>query len=1080
MKQIPRHFNLLTEVENVFLSESGPISDVDIRITPFIDVKGRVFFWGCLEEYKRNLLHELFQNSSKGLYKLNAHKEKLYEIEKFIQRNRHIIRVSSGRFQIRSSLSSCSIFIEKISNMTIKKVFDNPPEGIKIKHIGSFHLPSGMYTTKFIQLQHLLQVKNWSKKLAYFLVTKIHLRSIGNKDIDFILGCTASASPLVEHVAESLSFEPDESCLCIETYIDSLDYPDFEEIPAGKKVLIVTDVISTGGLIKRMAEAVIKRKAKPFAIAAIVDTREVFESKVEVNGIDVEVYALYHEYIQKYNQPIRISKKGQQIGLFPEKSEVIEVDPLTTTPCYKVPLSPQVLIEPKEFFTKFIRNSFALANRHISTGGTHFCFYVDTKEIFQDEQIASKIIKRIVERLQKDLSHLHYDFLDKESCLLTILYPWGSNASYATNLFISKINEFIGIKKISTRGIFRSKSNLGWRFGPPDQSYDSVIKDKVVVIWDDGANSGDTLSQLIDYTCSFMPREVLVYVLISRVAPSYRKFFQRIRSYRIEEREIRVSITFVTSLDLPTYRPNNCPCCKRLIDIEADSIKPFANLEPIKEHLERERNRLKVIRLKNIRKEIKSQQYDSLSELSRESEQFREEMSSLIIMRETIAKLESFLPIEDDRNLLKEEMLDQDNLKFLCRIIRDETETWEKIIRQCPDVADSILSFCTDTLIGGFDPPKSFDLIAIEILFSKQKHTKLVDNLDKCILRIQHSREIMNCFIYHIIKFLNDDGAVKILERCRNICESNRNNETLEEVYTRVKINKTIQWVRLNRAQNAGNKGHLKEAIVSLENMYSLDPHKSAFEWWNKLMVTSLSAGVDNWSTRYKWWNEEINPLMQAFVKNIETLQPILSNIPIITPYLLTVSKPNFIDDLTALDEKLHVLCMGDIDKIIYSRYYEQFLSIVNRLYEMIVSKESFLAELIKKFPTNLDNEVNFTLRFLKEDMERKDIELNIQTIPSNIEILFHKTLFNIAFREFVLNMCKHSEMHISANLAVSTNEETVEVKLNHPGKLKHTQSLGIGEGVIEELVLMHGGKFTFPHEINKNIIESKMILKIW
>ena len=257
------HFRLLTEIEKVFLSNDSQIKDNDIRVTPFIDIHGLPFFLGCREKYEKDILYELAEVGASDLSRI---KDSYIpdKIGKFIRKNRHIVRRIGDQLKIRASMLYFSDLFNEAMKNEIEKIISKPPEGIIINHSGLFHLPSGMYAKNFIQLGHLFQIRNWGQKLAYALLTKIHLQSEDNpRDINFIFGCSASASPLIESIAEGLLFEPDENCLCIETYLDTLDHPDIEEIPEGRNVLIVTDVISTGGLIKRMTEAVIKRKATP-------------------------------------------------------------------------------------------------------------------------------------------------------------------------------------------------------------------------------------------------------------------------------------------------------------------------------------------------------------------------------------------------------------------------------------------------------------------------------------------------------------------------------------------------------------------------------------------------------------------------------------------------------------------------------------------------------------------------------------------------------------------------------------------------------------------------------------------------
>ncbi len=1066
------HLRLLTEFENVFLSKDSPIKEGDIRITPFVDIRGRAFFLGCQTDYQLDLLKQLFEagEADLGVIKDSSESEK---ISRFVLKNRHIIRRSGNRIKIRASMMSFSELFNEVIKNQIKYVFENPPQGLTIVHKGLFHLPSGKYATIFVQLGHLFQVRNWGRLLSYAIIMKIHLRYLGSANIDFILGCTASASPLIEHIAEGLSFENGENSLCIETYIDSSEHPDFEEIPEGKNILIVTDVISTGGLIERMVEAVLRKKANPVAIAAIVDTRKVFESPIERDGSKVEVFALYHEFVHKDSRPFHYDKNGQ-LNFVPTERNVAEIDPITATPCYETPSSLPVIVEPEEFFKKYLEKSFATINRHVVTGGTHFCFYVDTREIFQNDQIRSVLIKHITDTLQKDLKGKLPDDL-------TILYPWGSNAAYATPFLALRIKKTLFIKNVNTRYIFRSKSNRGWRFGNPDKSYESLIRNKTVVIWDDGSNSGDTLSQLVDYVCSFNPKRLLVYILISRFEPFYRNYYQRIRSYKGRGGKIvPINIVFVTSLDLPTYKPNNCPICKKLELIETDYLESFANLEVVKGHLDRERKRLNAVKLKSIRKEIRAQGYLSMAELPEDSERFRRGMSNLVSMREAVAKIESLISTEKDRALLRNTSSDKTNLEMLGRIIRDEPEIWEKVRSQCPALIESLLNFCKDALLRGYDDSDYFDLVAIEILFTKGLHKWVIENIEGILLKLQNSQNAVDCFIYFVIKNLTDDEIVSTLQKCRDICESNRADDTPLKGLTRVKIAKSAQWAKLNRAKNAGSRGLLKEAIISLENIYNEDPHKTGLESWTTLMGTHLSAGLETWSLRYETWRERLNPIMQVFVENIETLQSVLSKIPSIHPYLLSTSTPNYFTHFISLDEKLHNLCIESLDGIVREQNYKDFDTIVKRLNRTVISKESTLYEIIAAFPTNLSEGAKSVLEQLKDEINEKGISLKISEIQPDLKILFNKALFDITFKEFIRNMCKHSEMHGDAELAINIAIDSVEINLTHSGRLKHAKPYGIGQSIIEELVVAQGGEFSYPKEVTENRIESKIKFLRW
>ncbi|MBM4066864.1 MAG: hypothetical protein FJ266_14725, partial [Planctomycetes bacterium] len=108
-----------------------------------------------------------------------------------------------------------------------------------------------------------------------------------------------------------------------------------------------------------------------------------------------------------------------------------------------------------------------------------------------------------------------------------------------------------------------------------------------------------------------------------------------------------------------------------------------------------------------------------------------------------------------------------------------------------------------------------------------------------------------------------------------------------------------------------------------------------------------------------------LNSLMVSFVSNIETLQPVLVKMSSLNPYLLTISNPNYLKDLTTIDEKLHNLCIESLDAIVREKNYNEFQLIVKRLNDMVVSQKSLLAKIIDGFPTDLLDGIKSILELL-------------------------------------------------------------------------------------------------------------------
>jgi orotate phosphoribosyltransferase len=1068
------HFKLLTEVDRIFLSIDGPIKDADMRITPFIDITGSIYFIGCRNEMEKNILHELFEVNSIDINTL-ASSYDLMMASKFIRRNRHIIARNANQIEMLASLTSIPQYLDLAIKDDIQNIIDSPPAGVTIKHKGLFHLPSGKYAETFFQLGHLFHFRNWVEKCVRLLLLKLHLMERG-VSVNFIFGCTASASPLIDRLAKELSLEKDDNTLCIDNYLDSVDHPDIEYIPDHSKVLLVTDVISTGGLVERMVKAVHKRQSISVAVISIIDTREHFQSKILVDGESVSVCALFHEFVPKIDRPLKAMNKGQQILPGMEEIKVTEVHPISASPCYEKLQTPPVVIKSNEFFEKYVVDTFAVINRHIVTGGTHFCYYVDTNNIFKNQKVFSSILQRAL------LWPVSKRFLKSDKGY-TVLYPSGSNASFATQLFLIKIKEVLNLNEVEIRSVFRSHSKSGWRFGPPDTNYISAIQDRMVIIWDDGSNSGDTLFQLVDYASSFSPKKIIVYILISRLEPFHRKFAQQIRTYGAHGRGCPVKIVFITSLDIPTYRANNCPCCARLQEIEYELSGPASCLESVNDHLKYEQVRLKPVRIKNIRKEIRGREFRSLSELSGDSEHFRKSLNKLIYIRELIAKQQSLISTEEDRLVFRKHISIEENLKMLARSIRDEPDIWERIVNHMSDVASEIFKLCEETLVGKHGAPEAFDLIAIEILFRNQKVKIFDKNLKDIVLRLQKNEGAINSFIYHVVMFLEAEARLDLLEKCRTICETNRDETSIVEGHARIKIGKAIQWARLDRAKKAGSISSLKKALVSLYDIYKEDPHKSGLQWWNTLMGTSVGTKIDIWAERYSWWKVELSPIVENFVKDVQTLQPILSVTPSIDPYLLDSSNPNLETDLNDLDEKLHILCMSNVDDIVRKSTYEEFRLIVKRLYEIVISEDSSLAKIVKGFPTSLNESIESVLKLHGSVVEDAGVVFNVNYPNLDYRVIFNQALFYSVFREIVVNICKYSKHGRSdrkVEISIIDKSKFVELSFLHQGSVVSERSPGMGESMIAEALNAYGGIFQPAKEIETDKILTKLCFQKW
>lgn len=214
-------------------------------------------------------------------------------------------------------------------------------------------------------------------------------------------------------------------------------------------------------------------------------------------------------------------------------------------------------------------------------------------------------------------------------------------------------------------------------------------------------------------------------------------------------------------------------------------------------------------------------------------------------------------------------------------------------------------------------------------------------------------------------------------------------------------------------------------------------------------------------------------------VENIETIQPILSEILSWDTYLLVDSIPNLTHDLTDLDGKLHILSMENIEAIVRDRSYEDFELIVDRIYRQVISEKSGLANVISGFPTNVLNVVKSVLELLKSKIESTGLTLELRPIPENTLILFNTAVFHKVFREIILNMCKYCRKNGTATIEASISDKLVEISLMHSGS-SFSAITGMGQIMLREAMEAHKGQYYPPVEVEVDNILTKLVFRRW
>lgn len=145
-----------------------------------------------------------------------------------------------------------------ISKEEVLEIFKNA--GVLME--GHFLLTSGKHSEKYLQCAKLFQYAKYSEKLCREIADKYK-----NDNIDIVIGPAIGAIQMAYEVSRSLNVKN----IFAERENGVMTLRRNFEIKEGQNVLVVEDVITTGGSVKEVIEIVKKQGGNVVGVGVIVD-----------------------------------------------------------------------------------------------------------------------------------------------------------------------------------------------------------------------------------------------------------------------------------------------------------------------------------------------------------------------------------------------------------------------------------------------------------------------------------------------------------------------------------------------------------------------------------------------------------------------------------------------------------------------------------------------------------------------------------------------------------------------------------------------------------------------------------------
>ena len=226
----------------------------------------------------------------------------------------HLLAAGPQRVALRLSLPSVYETIAQAVGEQLAAAISAGGEGVEL---GAFRGPTLRLTNRWISVEPLLNTTAGTSLAAFVLARKAEMAlgvPVPGDAPTAVFQAGSALRPLARQLSECLSVGGRIYTQQSDLNID--EPPISEQVPAGQKVVVCTDLICTENTIRRAARTIAGREAEVMVVACVVDARQ------------------DRRPVQSLNRAIPVvSLTDAQIGLgWPVVEPVVDIDPLMLKP----------------------------------------------------------------------------------------------------------------------------------------------------------------------------------------------------------------------------------------------------------------------------------------------------------------------------------------------------------------------------------------------------------------------------------------------------------------------------------------------------------------------------------------------------------------------------------------------------------------------------------------------------------------------------------------------------------------------------------------------------------------------------
>lgn len=767
LESVETDLNSLTDVEKNF----------KIHPIPFLyDIKDTVnngIIWLGLdnEEDKKKLNEFIYENV---IYSLSEFNEPYS-----ILGNLHYLKNNSNLY---SKIPNINV-IHSFENMFIEEIIIR---NNCIRSDGLYLCNGNYYQDEFLQLLELLNNDDDCE-----IITNILFKKIGEIDTDIsFIAITSSSHKILNSLIKQNLIKKDK-CIFLDSYVNFHQDPNINLITRDNRYYLFGDVISGGSMVKKL-DSIIKNKGATLEkLIFLVNTiDEDFENSQEFLDENEKRIVYAHRFkIRKFRKD-KIDKKEKFNSL-------IRINPYTNLPILfseQHTVTESILLDNKSFLD-YIDDDDIVLNFNIFNNNVHPYFF-NLNKILQQQNL----------KIEANDTNLISDLIDKldlsTNSNFEIFYPKNSDIENL-NFDILKSNVFKN-HSIGINSLDRFNINAGWKFPHTTDRYEQIVKDKNILVVDDGSSSGDSILQMINELSHFQPKKITLLCLLGKITSHKREFYARIKSMKHrsdEEGEVLIDIKFGCNWNLPYFSVNDSPYSNEinwLKDLRKNKYLP-QYLKSINELV------LEIV----VPKESNISDYKFFIK-DKEGKFLKKEV---LLVRNEIGKiigyrfyLESFLWFNNFMAKYEEKKSAKDRTKeieLLCMCLLYEPYIYKRMASIMPDIREKIEEFVQKILIG--DDKK----IELDYLFFNWK-SNIKDLIH--LFFIVYDNE-------NITKILSLQGVNKILEF---ITKYDKSISTMNYLFFKILYYYPLNSEDVNNKKYSSHFTNVISAIIESKNQSDL------------------------------------------------------------------------------------------------------------------------------------------------------------------------------------------------------------------------------------------------------------------